>query len=98
MTFAGLGNPEDRANLMAYMNTKSPAPLPLPAAPASPEEATASTPGAAADKAASEADDAGAQKAKNVPVITEQQAAQAPGSIRGEGASKINGPEPTVKQ
>ena len=95
MTFAGLSSPEDRANVMAYLNTKGPAPLPLPAAPAEP---VASTPGAAADKAVAEADDAGAQKAKNVPVITEQQAAQSPGSIRGEGASKINGPEPTIKK
>ena len=95
MTFAGLSNPADRANVMAYLNTKGPAPLPLPTAPAEP---TASTPGAAADKAAAEADDAGAQKAKNVPVITEQQAATSPGTIRGEGASKINGPEPTIKK
>ena len=95
MTFAGLSNPEDRANVMAYLNTKSPAPLQLPAAPA---EQVASTPGAAPDKAAAEADDAGAQKAKNVPVITEQQAATSPGTIGGEGAAKITGPEPTIKK
>src|SRR4029078_8532146 len=34
MTFAGLGNPEDRANVIAFLNTKSDAPKPLPAAPA----------------------------------------------------------------
>lgn len=34
MTFAGLGNPQDRANLIAFLNTKSDAPKPLPAAPA----------------------------------------------------------------
>ncbi len=34
MSFAGLGKAEDRANLMAWMNTQSGSPLPLPAAPA----------------------------------------------------------------
>ena len=45
MTFAGLGNPEDRANVIAFLNAHSDAPKPLPAAPA---EATA----AAGDKGA----------------------------------------------
>lgn len=95
MTFAGLSNPMDRANVIAYLNSKSAAPSPMPAAPA---EKTASTPGAAADKAAAEADDAGAQKAKNVPTMTEQQAATSPGTIGGEGAAKVTGPEPTLKK
>ena len=34
MTFAGLSNPQDRANVIAYLNTMSAHPLPLPAAPA----------------------------------------------------------------
>ena len=34
MTFAGLSNPEDRANVIAFLNAHSDAPLPLPAAPA----------------------------------------------------------------
>src|SRR6476661_4768794 len=34
MTFAGLGNPEDRANVIAFLNQHSDSPLPLPAAPA----------------------------------------------------------------
>lgn len=34
MTFAGLSKPEDRANLIAFLNAHSDAPLPLPAAPA----------------------------------------------------------------
>ena len=38
MTFAGLSNPEDRANVIAFLNSRSDAPMPLPAAPA---EATA---------------------------------------------------------
>ena len=100
MTFAGLSNPVDRANVIAYLNSKGPAPLPMPAAPAETAAAGATAaPGAAADKAAAEADDAGAQKAKDVPTMTEQQAAKSPaGTIGGEGASKLTGPEPTVKQ
>jgi cytochrome c len=34
MTFAGLSNPEDRANVIAFLNTHSDAPKPLPTAPA----------------------------------------------------------------
>jgi cytochrome c len=34
MTFAGLSNPEDRANIIAFLNAHSDAPRPLPAAPA----------------------------------------------------------------
>jgi cytochrome c len=91
MTFAGLSNPVDRANVMAYMNSKSDAPMPLPAAP------VASTPGAAGDKAASEADDAGAQKAENEPVLTEQEALKGGiNNIRGEGAPKVTAPGTTA--
>jgi cytochrome c len=51
MTFAGLSNPQDRANVIAFLNTHSDSPLPLPAAPA---EAAAPAAGekAAGDKAA----------------------------------------------
>jgi len=34
MTFAGLSKPEDRANVIAYLNQQSNAPRPMPAAPA----------------------------------------------------------------
>lgn len=40
MTFAGLGNPADRANLIAWMNSQG-SNLPLPAADAAPAEASA---------------------------------------------------------
>lgn len=53
MSFAGLGKAEDRANLMAYMNTQTASPLPLPAAPA-PEAAPAAQ-DAAAEPAAADA-------------------------------------------
>ena len=34
MTFAGLSNPQDRANVIAFLNAHSDSPLPMPAAPA----------------------------------------------------------------
>ena len=72
MTFAGLGSPEDRANVIAFLYARSDTPLPLPAAPA---EAPAGD-AAAADKAAAEADSAGTVKAGNEPLITPEQAAK----------------------
>ncbi|WP_340315360.1 c-type cytochrome [Rhizorhabdus argentea] len=51
MTFAGLSKPEDRANVIAYLNKQSDAPKPMPAVPA--EAAPAA--GAPADNAAAPA-------------------------------------------
>ncbi|MEO8547514.1 MAG: cytochrome c family protein [Sphingomicrobium sp.] len=48
MTFAGLSKPEDRANVIAFLNARSDSPQPLPAAPA---EAAPAAP-AASDTAA----------------------------------------------
>ena len=48
MTFAGLGNPADRANLIAWLNTQG-SNLPLPAADAAPAEASATPAEAAAN-------------------------------------------------
>ncbi|AOG00935.1 MULTISPECIES: c-type cytochrome [unclassified Blastomonas] len=69
MSFAGLGKAEDRANLMAWMNTQTGSPLPLPAAPA-PDAAADAAPAAeggaapaAADGAATPAADAAAAPA-----------------------------------
>jgi len=51
MTFAGLSNPQDRANVIAFLNAHSDSPLPLPAAPAEAaaapkdDKAAATTPG-----------------------------------------------------
>ena len=87
MTFAGLGNPEDRANVMAFLNSRGPSPLPLPAAPA-----------VSPDKAAAEAEDAGAEKAENEPVLTEQQTGPNPKNVGGEGAAKLTGPEGAKKE
>ena len=49
MTFAGLSNPQDRADVIAFLNAHSNAPQPLPAAPA---EAAAAPDAATADAAA----------------------------------------------
>jgi cytochrome c len=85
MTFAGLGNPQDRANVMAYLNQQSDGPQPLPAAPAQ----AATKPG--------EGTNDGAQKAEKEPVLTEQQAGTNPKSVGGEGAPKVAGPESVKK-
>jgi cytochrome c len=82
MTFAGLSKPEDRANVIAYLNQHGDAPQPLPAAPAE----TASP-----EKAEAEAKD-DAQKAADEPVQTEAQAAKQPkGNIAGEAAPAVSG-------
>ena len=62
MTFAGLGNPEERANLLAFLNSRDSAPLPIPAAPA---EATAE-----AAPAAGTGQGDGPQKAADTPAPT----------------------------
>jgi cytochrome c len=92
MTFAGLSNPQDRANVMAFLNTKSDSPKPLPAAPAAEPKDDA------AAKAGSGTGD-GAQKAENEPVLNEQQAAKSPDkSVGGEGAAKVTGPAGVAKK
>ena len=85
MTFAGLGNPQDRANVIAFLNSRSDSPQPLPAAPAAAEQ------DASADKAGTGAGN-GAEKAEKEPVLTEQQAGTNEKAIDGEGASKVTGP------
>ena len=91
MTFAGLGNPQDRANVMAFLNSRG-SNLPVPAAPA---EATADA--SAEGKAGASTDD-GAQKAENEPVLKEQQAAKGgTKNVGGEGAAKVTGPDATKR-
>jgi cytochrome c len=64
MTFAGLSDPQDRANVIGYLNAQSDHPLPLPKAPAEAKPAA----GDAAAKPAAEAAGADATKAKDQPV------------------------------
>jgi len=61
MTFAGLSKPEDRANVIAFLNKQSDAPKPMPAAPA---EAAPPAAGAPADNAAGPAEGNEAAPAK----------------------------------
>ena len=92
MTFAGLGNPQDRANVMAFLNSRDSAPLPVPAAPA---EAGADASG---DKPGAGAGD-GAQKAEKEPVLNEQQAVKGGDkNIGGAGAPKVTGTSETERQ
>jgi cytochrome c len=66
MTFAGLSNPQDRANVMAFLNSRDASPLPLPAAPA--EAAAAPTDDkAAATKPGTGPEQPGPQKAEDEP-------------------------------
>jgi cytochrome c len=84
MTFAGLGNPQDRANVMAFLNSRDSSPLPIPAAPAEP------TDDAALNTAS--ADNGSAQRAEREPVLNEQQAVKGGDkNIGGEGAPKVTG-------
>ena len=81
MTFAGLGNPEERANLLVWLNSKG-SNLPLPAAPA--EEAPADQGTVAKTDAAEPMPGSGqgdgAQKAADTPAAT------ASGQRGGEGS------------
>lgn len=66
MTFAGLSKPEDRANVIAYLNSKSDSPMPLPAAPAA-APATADAAAPAAGNEAAPAEEAAAAPAEAAP-------------------------------
>jgi cytochrome c len=85
MTFAGLSNPQDRADVIAFLNAHSDAPKPLPAAPA---EVAAKQ---------GEGPNNGPQKAGKEPVLTEQQAGKNPKNVGGEGAINTAGP-PSAKK
>ena len=66
MTFAGLSNPQDRANVIAFLNTHSDNPLPLPEAPAEAAAAPADQP-ANANVAGTGPEQPGPQKAEDEP-------------------------------
>ncbi|HEX8241115.1 MAG TPA: cytochrome c family protein [Allosphingosinicella sp.] len=82
MTFAGIGKAEDRANLLAYLNSQSDSPMPLP----TPQAAPAANP---AKAAAEKADQPAGGKAETEPVMNEQQAT--PNRVGGEGAPSVAG-------
>ena len=84
MTFAGLSKPEDRANLMAWLNSQG-SNLPLP-----PPPAAAGNPAQAKAEAADMP--ALGDKGEDEPVLTEGQAAKQPGGrVMGEGAPSTAG-------
>jgi cytochrome c len=90
MTFAGLGNPQDRADVIAFLNQHSDAPKPLPAAPAA-----AAANGATGEKAAGNppgnGPNNGPQTAGKEPVLNQQQAGANPKNVGGEAAPKKPG-------
>lgn len=65
MNFAGVRSPEERANILAYLQTLSPSPVPFPPAEAAPAEAVAPA-DAAAETPAAEAPAAEAAPAEPV--------------------------------
>lgn len=94
MTFAGLSKPEDRANVIAYLNSESDKPEPLPTAPAAGAAAAAGT-----DASAKAGPNTTGEGAKKQPVITEGQAAANPkGSVGGNGAPSVTGSEAQQKK
>jgi cytochrome c len=88
MTFAGLSNPQDRADVIAFLNAHSDSPKPMPAVPAA-----ADTGQKAADQQAGNGPGNGPQKAGKEPVLTEQQTGTNPKNVGGPGAPKVAGPE-----
>ncbi len=85
MTFAGLGSPEDRANVIAFLNAHSDAPKPMPKAPAQ-----AAAPAAGAKGAAPAAGAGGAQKTPGTPAVTAAAAAKGAQKNTGGGAAPVS--------
>lgn len=80
MTFAGLSNPQDRANVIAFLNTHSDSPLPLPKAPAAAPAAAGTAPGTGPNN--------GPQKAAKEPVVNTAAAEANPKNSGGPAAPK----------
>jgi cytochrome c len=79
MTFAGLSNPQDRADVIAFLNQHSDSPLPLPKAAAEAAPAAAGTaPGAGPNN--------GPQKAEKEPVVNTAAAEKNPKHVGGPAA------------
>ncbi len=102
MTFAGLSKPEERANVIAYLNQQSDSPRPMPAAPAAAPAPADNTTAAGAPAEGGPANNEGAPtagtgkteaaKGKDVPVQTEAQAAAQPkGNVAGDAAPATSG-------
>lgn len=75
MSFAGIGKPQDRANLLVYLNSKSDSPLPLPAVPEAEPEAADAGDAAAEGEAADENAADTAEEAAPAEEVAEAEAA-----------------------
>ena len=104
MAFGGIGKEQDRADLLAYLNTQSDSPLPIPAAPAADAAAPARADGkgaAGADvKVAEPAATTAASKAAPAPgkapdtrpgTLSPAATGQPSGNIGGPGAASVTG-------
>src|SRR3954452_17399690 len=80
MTFAGLSNPQDRADVMSYLNQQSGSPQPLPKAPAATTDASAAKPGTGPNN--------GPQKAEKEPTLPAQAAGKSPQTSGGDAGGK----------
>ncbi|GAC1585622.1 MAG: hypothetical protein NVS3B5_20030 [Sphingomicrobium sp.] len=85
MTFAGLGDAQDRANVIAFLNQHSDAPKPVPAAPATPTAANA-TGQQASPTPAGTGPNNGPQKARKEPVLPVSEAGKSPQTSGGDGS------------
>jgi cytochrome c len=72
MTFAGLSNPQDRANIMAFLNSRDSSPLPVPAAPAEAAAAPAEGDKPANVEQAGTGTEPGPQKAEDEPATAKK--------------------------
>jgi cytochrome c len=80
MSFAGLSNPQDRADVIAFLNQHSDAPKPLPAAPAAQTAASGAKPGNGPDN--------GPQKADKEPVPATGTVGKTPQTSGGDAGGK----------
>ena len=90
MTFAGLSNPQDRANVMAFLNSRDSSPLPVPAAPA--EAAAAPAGEAPAGAAPATADKADASKPGTGTQPGPQKAEDEPATAKKQGGGEAADP------
>ena len=78
MTFAGISNPQDRADVIAFLNSHSDAPKPMPAAPAAKTDASADKPGTGPNDGPQKA-----EKEPTLPAAAAQTSAQTSGGDAG---------------
>ncbi|HEV2595502.1 MAG TPA: cytochrome c family protein [Sphingomicrobium sp.] len=84
MTFAGLGDPQDRANVIAFLNQHSDAPKPIPAAPAPAKGAGDQASGTPAGTGPNN----GPQKAAKEPVLPASAAGTSPQTSGGDASGQ----------